>query len=225
MTQNQILIVEDEATIAKVLTLYCEQEGFQVKHLSNGNDVVDYIKNNSIDVMLLDLMLPGIDGITLCREIRQFSEMAIIIITAKSEVADRLLGLELEADDYICKPFSPREVIARVKAVLRRINTTSNGVIKYAGFTLNPHSFELWLESTLVELTPSEFKIFELLLSNTNRVFTRDEILNCAYNDTTILTDRNIDTHIKNIRKKVKEVDPSKKPIISIYGVGYKFTE
>ena len=222
--KTNILIVEDEITIAKILILYCEQEGFNVKHLDNGSDVVNYVKENSVDLILLDLMLPGLDGISICREIRTFSELAIIMITAKNEEIDRLFGLEFGADDYICKPFSPKEVIARIKTVLRRLGTTSTGIIKRQGFTLDPNSYTLSLNGTSIELTPIEFKIFELQLRNADRVFSRGEILNSVYIDTTNVSDRNIDTHIKKIRQKINSVNKDCNPIESVYGVGYKFT-
>jgi len=223
MTKANILIVEDEATIANVLTLYCEQEGFRVTHFDRGNDVVNYVKNNSVDLMLLDLMLPGVDGITICREVRNFSDLAIIMITAKVEEIDRLVGLEIGADDYICKPFSPREVIARVKTVMRRIGTL-RGTIVQSGFTLEPESYKLTLDGSLIELTPIEFKIFELLITNIERIFTRGEILNTVYNDSAEVSDRNIDTHIKKIRQKISAINKHINPIAAVYGVGYKFT-
>ncbi|MCG7587918.1 response regulator [Photobacterium sp. OFAV2-7] len=223
MDKKNILIVEDEANIAEVLIAYCENEGFRVTHLSSGQGVVEYVKENSVDLMLLDLMLPHVDGLSICKEIRSFSQLAIIMVTAKHEEIDRLLGLEFGADDYICKPFSPREVVARIKAVLRRFNGASNTVIKQSGFTLEPDKYKLSFKDELVELTPIEFKIFELLLTNVERVFTRDNILNRVYSDTTGISDRNIDTHIKNIRKKINIVCEESSPIASVYGVGYKF--
>jgi len=223
MNRQKILIVEDESNIAEVLIAYCQNEGYQVKHLDNGSTVVDYVKENNVDLMLLDLMLPDVDGLTICKEIRQFSQLAIIMVTAKTEEIDRLLGLEFGADDYICKPFSPREVIARIKAVLRRFSKDSTNIIKQSGFTLEADKYRLTLKDTLIELTPIEFKIFELLLCNKGRVYSRDSILNKVYSDLADVCDRNIDTHIKNIRKKINLVSKETNPISSGYGVGYKF--
>jgi len=224
MSRKKVLIVEDEINIAEVLIAYCKNEGFIVKHLSNGSGVVDYVKENNIDIMLLDLMLPDMDGLSICKEIRLFSQLPIIMVTAKTEEIDRLFGLEFGADDYICKPFSPREVIARIKAVLRRFNGNSEALIKQSGFTLDADKYKLMLNNTLIELTPIEFKIFELLINNMERVYTRDNILNKVYSDTADVSDRNIDTHIKNIRKKINMVSQECNPISSVYGVGYKFS-
>ena len=227
MKKQNILIVEDEANIAEVLVAYCKKEGYSATHLSSGSGVVNHIKENTVDLMLLDLMLPGIDGLTLCKQIRLFSQVPIIMVTAKGEEIDRLFGLEFGADDYICKPFSPREVIARIKAVLRRVNINSNhdNIIKESGFEMEPEKYKLTFKGTQIDLTPVEFKIFELFLNNMGRVFERSHILNKVYNNTTDVSDRNIDTHIKNIRKKINDISADTNPISSVYGVGYKFDE
>ncbi len=223
MGKQHILIVEDEANIAEVLLAYCEKDGYQVNHLSSGGTVMEYVKENTVDLILLDLMLPDVDGLTLCKQIRQFSQVAIIMVTAKSEEIDRLFGLEFGADDYICKPFSPREVMARIKAVLRRFTPISDNTVKHSGFVLESDKYKLSLQDKMIDLTPIEFKIFELFIKNKERVFSRDDILNKVYSDTSEVTDRNIDTHIKNIRKKINMVNKESNPIASVYGVGYKF--
>jgi len=230
MTKATVLIVEDEDHIAEVLVAYCQNSGFETTHLSSGANVINYIKTHHVDMILLDLMLPDIDGIEICKQVRSFSQTPIIMITAKSEEIDRLLGLEFGADDYICKPFSPREVVARIKTVLRRVIVTNESrqqtpMIIESGFEMKPDEFEVRFNKELIELTPQEFKILKLFLENTGRVFSREDILNRAYSDTTDVSDRNIDTHIKNIRKKVAQVSSSASPIRSVYGVGYKFTK
>jgi len=223
MSKQTVLIVEDEVNIAEVLVAYCEKEGYQAIHLSSGQGVTQFVKENTIDIILLDLMLPEVDGLTICKQIRLFSEVPIIMVTAKNEEIDRLFGLEFGADDYICKPFSPREVIARIKAVLRRFDNHSVGLIKQSGFEMEAEKYKVKIKGELIDFTPIEFKIFELFLTNVERVFSRDEILNRVYQDTAEVSDRNIDTHIKNIRKKINTIHADSNPICSVYGVGYKF--
>ncbi|WP_261818124.1 response regulator [Vibrio gallicus] len=224
ITTKHILIVEDEEYIAEVLVAYCQQSGFRVTHLANGGQVAQNIRDNQFDLMLLDLMLPDIDGIEICKQVRQFSMLPIIMVTAKCDEIDRLLGLELGADDYICKPFSPREVIARIKTVLRRVHTEPKKVeqIKCAGFILKPDEYEVLFEGRFLDLTPKEFKILQLFVENPRRVYSREDILNAIYKDFADVSDRNIDTHIKNIRKKITAISSIANPIHSVYGVGYK---
>lgn len=227
MKKPTILIVEDEVSIAEVLVAYCEKEGYKVTHLSSGKGVSDYVKKTRVDLVLLDLMLPDVDGLTICKNIRLFSQVPIIMVTAKSEEIDRLFGLEFGADDYICKPFSPREVIARIKAVLRRTagKDSEDAILRQSGFEVEPDKYKVTLDGQPIDLTPIEFKIFELLLKNVTRVFSRDEILNRVYKESETVSDRNIDTHIKNIRKKINDISPETNPIGSVYGVGYRFEE
>ncbi len=231
MTNQKILIVEDEAHIAEVLIAYCHNNGFSTHHLSSGSGVIDYIKTNPVDLMLLDLMLPDVDGFEVCKQLRLFSQLPVIMVTAKGEEIDRLFGLEFGADDYICKPFSPREVIARIKAVLRRFDNNtaeqsnaqlSNHIIERSGFKMELEKYKVTLNGSFLDFTPIEFKILELFLKNVERVYSRDEIMNQVYLDTSDVSDRNIDTHIKNIRKKINIISPNFNPIVSVYGIGYK---
>lgn len=226
MTKQKILIVEDEIHIAEVLIAYCQNNGYIAHHLSSGDGVIDFIKENPVDLMLLDLMLPDVDGFEICKQLRMFSQLPVIMVTAKSEEIDRLFCLEFGADDYICKPFSPREVMARIKAVLRRVNNTAaelnNTVIEQSGFKMEPEKYKVTFKGCFLDLTPIEFKILELFLKNVERVFSRDEIMNQVYLDTINVSDRNIDTHIKNIRKKIHHLSINSNPICSVYGVGYK---
>jgi two-component system, OmpR family, response regulator BaeR len=230
MNKQTILIVEDEAHIAEILIAYCKNTGYSVEHLSSGKEVVKFVEDNNIDLILLDLMLPDIDGLEICKKIRSFSEIPIIMITAKGEEIDKLLGLEFGADDYICKPFSPREVMARIKTVLRRasnnnLETDSADIIKHSEFEMKINAFEVTFKGQFLDLTPREFLIVRLFLENSGRVFSREEILIYAYSDTFDVSDRNIDTHIKNIRKKISQIAEEADPISSVYGIGYKFNK
>ncbi|ATC87056.1 response regulator [Pseudoalteromonas arctica] len=225
MTSQKILIVEDEENIAEVLIAYAKQQNYETEHFNSGKGVVSFVKQNAVDLILLDLMLPDVDGIELCKQIRAFSNVPIIMLTAKSEEIDRLLGLELGADDYICKPFSPKEVIARIKAVLRRTSQPKTNIIIYNNFQLHKDNYEARLNGKSIGFTAVEFKIFLLFISHVGRVFTREDIINNVYSDTTDIFDRNIDTHIKNIRKKINDVQAGLNPIAAVYSVGYKFKE
>ncbi|MEH6481614.1 MULTISPECIES: response regulator [Pseudoalteromonas] len=225
MASQKILIVEDEENIAEVLIAYAKQQDYETEHFNSGKGVVSFVKQNAVDLILLDLMLPDVDGIELCKQIRAFSSVPIIMLTAKSEEIDRLLGLELGADDYICKPFSPKEVIARIKAVLRRTSQPKTNIINHNNFQLHKDDYEARLNGKSIGFTAVEFKIFLLFISHVGRVFTREDIINNVYSDTTDISDRNIDTHIKNIRKKINDIQAGLNPIAAVYSVGYKFKE
>ena len=220
MASQKILIVEDEENIAEVLIAYAKQQDYETEHFNSGKGVVSFVKQNAVDLILLDLMLPDVDGIELCKQIRAFSSVPIIMLTAKSEEIDRLLGLELGADDYICKPFSPKEVIARIKAVLRRTSQPKTNIINHNNFQLHKDDYEARLNGKSIGFTAVEFKIFLLFISHVGRVFTREDIINNVYSDTTDISDRNIDTHIKNIRKKINDIQAGLNPIAAVYSVG-----
>ncbi|WP_441002486.1 response regulator [Pseudocolwellia agarivorans] len=220
---HKILIVEDEENIAEVLIAYSQQQGFSTEYFNSGKGVVNFVKHNPVDLILLDLMLPEVDGITVCKEIRAFSSVPIIMVTAKSEEIDKLEGLNLGADDYICKPFSPKEVIARIQAVLRRVNKPTANIIRQSGFEVHKEDYVALLNGKDIGFTAVEFKIFLLFLSQAGRVFTREDIINTLYNQALDMSDRNIDNHIKNIRKKINQVEEGLNPISAVYGVGYKF--
>lgn len=221
---NNILIVEDELKIVALLRDYLEKSNYKVTFLERGDQVIPHVKRNLPDLILLDVMLPGIDGMEVCREIRKFSTIPIIMITARVEEIDRLIGLELGADDYICKPFSPREVVARVKAVLRRSNAEPAVDSLHVGpITLDANSRQVTIEGQLLELTPSEFGLLRVLMTHPNRVFSRNELLNQVQGYDFEGYDRTIDTHIKNLRKKIAEKLPDTDLIATVYGVGYTF--
>jgi two-component system response regulator BaeR len=223
MAREHILVVEDEPKIAGVLRDYLEQSNYTVACLERGDQVVDAIKAHPPALMLLDIMLPGVDGIEVCREIRKFSTLPIIMVTAKVEEIDRLIGLEIGADDYICKPFSPREVVARVKAVLRRTHSKEAPQMMTAGpIVLDENTRQVAVEETLLNLTPSEFALLRVLMAHPGRVFSRSELLDRVQGYQFDGYDRTIDSHIKNLRKKISDALPEQDLIITVYGVGYK---
>jgi two-component system response regulator BaeR len=222
---GNVLVVEDEEKIAAVLRDYLEKGGFKVSFLTRGDQVVASIKKNPPDLILLDVMLPGMDGMEVCREIRKFSTVPVIMITARVEEIDRLIGLELGADDYICKPFSPREVVARIKAVLRRVHPKpADDYVQVGAISLNATTRQVMIKDQPLELTPSEFGLLKVLISHPNRVFSRNELLNQVQGYDFEGYDRTIDTHVKNLRKKIADKLPHKEVIATIYGVGYKFS-
>ena len=225
MTSEHILIVEDEEKIASLLGDYLKAADFRTSTQNNGDRVISQIKKDPSDLILLDIMLPGKNGIELCREIRQFSNVPIIMITARVEEIDRLLGLELGADDYICKPFSPREVVARVKAIFRRLHAkplSQNLVI--GSICLDDNAHQVMIDKQVLSLTPNEFGLLKVMMSQPNRVFSRNELINRIQGYDFEGYDRTIDTHIKNLRKKIAERLPGQEIISTVYGVGYKFS-
>lgn len=226
MSDQTIIIVEDEDKIAKILVDYLAKEGFKTKVVSDGTNAVETIKASEPAFVILDLMLPGKDGLTICKEVRQFSTVPILMLTARVDEIDRLLGLEIGADDYVCKPFLPREVVARVRAILRRIQQRAGPAtddrIEYRGIVLSPERFLCRIGESEIELTPVEFRMLQALISQPGRVFSRESLMKVSYPDDRIVSDRTIDSHIKNLRKKLADVVGKEEIIHSIYGVGYK---
>ena len=220
---KHVLIVEDEKKLADVLIAYLNQNQFKVTHFESGSDVVDWVKTNQPNIILLDLMLPDVNGKDLCKEIRQFSMVPIIMVTAMIDEIDRLIGLELGADDYVCKPFSPKEVVARVKAVLRRSEGGLNHGEIYDAFEVNDQTYSIKLHQDRLDLTPVEFRLLKMFLQSPGRVFNRDQILNNIFEDGRIVLDRAVDTHVKNLRHKLKTASPEHDYIRSVYGIGYSF--
>jgi two-component system response regulator BaeR len=224
MTNKHILVVEDEEKISRLLCDYLEKAGYRTSVQANGDRVISQIKKDMPDLILLDIMLPGMDGMELCREIRKFSQVPIIMITARVEEIDRLLGLELGADDYICKPFSPREVVARVKAIFRRLHAEHPAPTLVSGsISLDDETHQVMIDKQVLNLTPSEFGLLKIMMAQPNRVFSRSELINRVQGYDFEGYDRTIDTHIKNLRKKIGEVLPDQEIITTVYGVGYKF--
>ena len=217
-----ILIVEDEPKIASLLNDYLERASFDTHWLERGGEVVDWIKAHKPDLILLDLMLPERDGMSICKEIRTFSEVPIMMVTARVDEIDRLLGLELGADDYICKPFSPREVVARVRTILRRIHVRATSDSAYLGIELDEGLYRASINGSPLDLTPVEFRLLSVLYKYPGRVFSRDQLMDRVYPDDRAVSDRTVDSHVKNLRKKVSELLPGEEVIRTIYGVGYK---
>lgn len=225
MTRKHILVVEDEEKISRLICDYLEKADYRTSVQANGDRVISQIKNDMPDLILLDIMLPGMDGMELCREIRKFSDVPIIMITARVEEIDRLLGLELGADDYICKPFSPREVVARVKAIFRRLHTESRTPTLVSGsISLDDETHQVMIDQQVLNLTPNEFGLLKIMMAQPNRVFSRSELINRVQGYDFEGYDRTIDTHIKNLRKKIAERLPGQEVIHTVYGVGYKFS-
>jgi len=211
--QKHILIVEDEIKIASLLEDYFQSNQYQTTAIYNGDLVLDWVKGHIPDLILLDLMLPGKDGLDLCREIRQFSDVPIIIITARIDEIDRILGLEIGADDYICKPFSPREVVARAKAIFRRIEQLTNPKQQNsADIVIDEEKYQVIYKQQILELTPVEFRLISHLQHTPGKIFSRNQLMDVLYSDNRIVSDRTIDSHIKNLRKKLQSAghtDPS----------------
>lgn len=224
MTQlaKTILVVEDEPSLAIVLCEYLAQAGFQTHIIDNGLEVINWVKQENPDLLILDLMLPNRDGLDIYRELRTFSQVPVVMATARVDEIDRLLGLELGADDYICKPYSPREVVARIKNVLRR--TVEITVPTQHGLVVNDEQMKATFDNNELTLTPAEFRLLSFFNQHPGQVFNRDQLMQKIYADNRLVTDRTIDSHIKNLRKKLQDAAPNNEYIKSIYGVGYRFT-
>lgn len=215
---GHILVVEDEPKIAALLSDYLVAADYQVSTLTSGAGAVDWVREHKPDAILLDVMLPVEDGLSICRGVRTFSTVPILLVTARVDEIDRLLGLELGADDYICKPFSPREVVARVKAVLRRAQGSNNAA--QAPISLNEERFEVRVHNRDLTLTPVEFRLLGKLVDQPGRVFSRQQLMDSLYRDHRVVSDRTVDSHVKNLRRKLASLGAD--PISSVYGVGYR---
>jgi two-component system response regulator BaeR len=221
VNDNPVLIVEDEPKLSALMRDYLNVAGYPTHCLDNGLDVLPWVRIRAPRLILLDLMLPGCDGLQICQELRGFSAVPIIMITARVEEVDRLLGLDLGADDYICKPFSPREVVARVKAILRRsphLLPSSPSRLQ-----IDDAHYQATLDGITLDLTPLELRLLSTLARSPGRVFSRDQLLDNIYSDHRVVTDRTVDSHIRNLRRKLGQACPRENPIESLYGVGYRF--
>jgi two-component system response regulator BaeR len=221
MTQTQILIVEDEVKLANVLSDYLVQANYSVTCLHEGTGVVDWVKHHSPQAIVLDLMLPGKDGMEICKELRTFTNVPILMVTARVDEIDRLLGLEIGADDYICKPFSPREVVARVRAVLRRSQNRFEPQGKQ--LVLDESRCHAEYDGQMIELTAIEFKLLDKLYKEPGHIFSREQLMNNIYSDHRVVSGRTIDSHIKKLRKKLAIIETEEELIKSVYGLGYKW--
>jgi len=225
-----VFIVDDERNICELIRLYIEKEGFSTCIAYDGESAVEKFKELKPDIVLLDIMLPKKDGWQVCREIRAISDTPIIMLTAKGELFDKVLGLEMGADDYVVKPFEPKELVARVKAVLRRsvaVENEENGrhELRFDGMVINKDTYEVYLGDVLLEMPPKEFELLYFLASNKNIVFTRDQLLNEIWGYEFFGDSRTIDVHIKRIREKIETNKPEKCSwqLKTIWGKGYKF--
>ncbi len=222
---DKVLVVDDDREIARTVRAYLEQGGFDVATAHDGRTALTAYRNERPDFIILDLMLPGMDGLDVAREIRRESNVPIIMLTARVEEVDRLIGLELGADDYVTKPFSPRELVARVRTVLRRARGSApkNDVLRAGSLVLDRNAHAVTLDGEAVDLTPSEFTLLEMLMENAGRVLTRLQLIEKARGYTYEGYERTVDAHIKNLRQKI-EADPARpQRVVTVYGVGYKF--
>jgi two-component system response regulator BaeR len=215
-----VLIVEDEPKLAKLLDDYLRASGFETRCLGDGLEVAASVARRRPDLILLDLMLPGRSGLEVFKDVRSAANIPIVMVTALVEEVDRLVGLELGADDYVCKPFSPREVVARVKAVLRRGAREKSGAA--SGLDMDESRYEALLDGQPLDLTPVEFRLLKTLASRPGRIFPRGELLDSLYADHRIVADRTVDSHVKNMRRKLQKAREGDGLIHSVYGVGYK---
>ncbi len=221
---QKILIVEDEVKIASLLQDYLEQSGYECELVDDGAEAMTAVQGFDPDLILLDIMLPNKDGVTICKEIRNQSAIPIIMVTARVEEVDRLIGLELGADDYICKPFSPREVVARVKAVLRRyLITQAVGQTRTIPVQFDDAKLLVTIKGNAVELTAVEYQLFRFLAQSPGRIYSRSHLMVVIYSDNRIVGERTIDSHIKKLRKKISQTFEGEECVHSVYGVGYKF--
>lgn len=219
---STILVVEDEPQIAELVIDYLEQAAYTTHWLSDGGKVVPWVQQNSPSLILLDVILPSKSGTDICKEIRAFSKVPIILLTARVEEVDRLLGFNLGADDYICKPFSPPEMVARVRSILSRITATESVENGYRGIHLDEEQHRVSVFGQQLTLTPVEFRLLAIFLNCPGRVYSRAHLMDVIYADNLNVSDRSIDSHIKNLRKKIRSLQPNEEVIHTIYGIGYK---
>jgi two-component system response regulator BaeR len=218
---RRIFVVEDDPKIARLLVDYFGRDGFDALAIADGQAALHHIEQSIPALVVLDLMLPGMDGMAVCRAVRRFSDVPIIMVTARVDEVDRLLGLDIGADDYVCKPFSPREVVARARALLRRVD----GLLSNAAqaWQVDEVGHRISWQAQWLPLTPVEFRILRLLLTRPGRVYSRAQLLDSVHQDMRDVSDRAIDSHVKNLRRKIQSVKPDFENIVSVYGVGYRF--
>ena len=226
--EKKVLIVDDEKNICELIRLYVEKEGYKTVFAYDGEQAISVFETEKPDIILLDVMMPKKDGWQVCREIRAKSDVPVIMLTAKGETIDKVLGLEFGADDYIVKPFEPKELVARIKAVLRRYHTNPQNdeecdEISYDGLTINQTTYEVFLDGKPVEMPPKEFELLYYLAKNPNKVFTRNQLLDEVWGYEFFGDSRTVDVHIKRIREKIEKVDRPWK-LKTVWSVGYKFS-
>ncbi len=219
---RRVMIVEDEAELARLLADYLRRDGFETEIVSDGDQAMAALRRGVPDMVLLDVMLPGLNGIEVLRELRKTSNVPVILATARVEEIDRLIGLELGADDYVCKPYSPREVVARVRTVLRRARL-AGAPDPRRRLEIDKLSRQVRVSGSTIELTPKEFKLLEVLSARPGRVFSRSQLLDLVGEDNLDVSDRSIDSHVKNLRRKLGQAVSGEEVIRSVYGMGYVF--
>lgn len=222
---GKVLVVDDDQNVLELVKLYGEREGFEVIGVNDGNLVLPVFDRENPDVVILDIMLPGKDGLTLCRDLRAIRMIPIIMLTGKGEEADRVLGLEMGADDYVSKPFSPRELVARIKAVLRRtqvVDAAANWKLKYPGLEILADSRRVLVNATETEVTPREFDLLYYLAQHPRRVFPREELLAAVWGYDYFGDQRTVDVHIRRLREKLASLPHEY--LTTVWGVGYQFT-
>jgi two-component system, OmpR family, response regulator BaeR len=222
---RRVLIVDDDERVASLLTRYLQMQGYATSVVANGLQVEPEVRRLEPSLVLLDLMLPGLDGIEVCHQLRRFSAVPIIMVTARVDQVDRLLGLEVGADDYVCKPFNPRELLARIKALLRRAEGRLGMGSAQHGFRVDENAQRIEWEEHWLPLTPIEYRLLRKLRSRPGHLFSRRALL-AGVQDADVLrpaTDRAVDSHIKNLRRKIAQVRPQGSAIVSVYGAGYRF--
>ncbi|WP_264738013.1 response regulator transcription factor [Cytobacillus firmus] len=218
-----ILLVDDESRMLDLLALYLTPLGYNCVKKSSAVDAIAFIESNHADLILLDVMMPEMDGWTACKEFKKIREIPIIMLTARSEKPDIVKGLKIGADDYILKPFDEEELVARIEAVLRR-TTTEEEILSFKGLSLKPASYELYFEDKEILLTPKEFAMVQLFISNRNKVFSRDHLIESVWGYGVSIEDRTIDSHVRNIREKLRRAGfPADEFLLTVWGVGYKW--
>ncbi|WP_343595678.1 response regulator [Acinetobacter sp.] len=223
---KQIILVEDEVELAGLVKDYLEAAGYEVSVFHDGQEAYNSFLQHKPSLMILDLMVPRMDGLTICRKVREQSNLPIIMVTARTEEIDRVLGLNMGADDYVCKPFSPKELVARVQAVLRRLERKAEATEETGAFRIDKSQQRIWYKQKALNLTPTEFRLMELFLEHLGQVYSRTQLLDHINPDSFDVADRVIDSHIKNLRRKIMDVietDSHHEWIQAVYGVGYRF--
>jgi two-component system, OmpR family, alkaline phosphatase synthesis response regulator PhoP len=222
-----VLVVEDEIEIARVVRDYLRNAGFEVIVVGDGGSAVASVRSAKPDLLVLDLGLPGGDGLDVAREIRRWSDTPIVMLTARGDETDRIVGLEIGADDYVVKPFSPKELVARVRAVLRRSRTAARGdeVVRAGDVEIDTAKMRVSVGGTQVDLTPTEFQLLATLAREPGRVFTRSQLLDAVHGVAIESYERAIDAHVKNIRRKIEPEPGSPRYVVTVHGVGYRFAD
>ncbi|MDI9520689.1 MAG: response regulator transcription factor [Bacillota bacterium] len=220
-----IFVVDDDPNIAALIRLYLEQEGYEVRHYARGDEALLALRQRDADLILLDIMLPGVDGWDVCREVRKTSKVPIIMLSAKEDTFDKVKSLELGADDYITKPFDPKEMLARVKAVLRRSASTesTDGALRFPGLTISISSYEVTFNGEAVAMPPKELELLHFLALHQNQVFTREQLLEKVWGFDFFGDSRTVDVHVKRLREKLPDSERFGWSIRTVWSVGYKF--